>query len=460
MGESGSCRLVRRRQRFKEMRAWYHSETGLHRWGSLLDKYLLARWRYAFANVHVWRLRVGFTGYQNRLPYMMFLRAKKDNMLVSMISRMQLTRCWSIAVFAAFALSGCSDDPATYPFHTGFSFPVDTMQVVWEIGEELGGSSESFGSIVDVVIDHHGRIIVLDRIDCCLKVYDENGAFLQQVSRWGNGPGELMFPQGLFLLSAGGIGVLEPNKWGYITFNDSLQYEAEIGFWMENAPYHVSAITEDRIVVARYDENVREDVLRHTLAIYVFGEPEWETLLWKDSIRVTDNEYEQDPSTTYKFAWLNLHRTCCDNTGNVYFAPFDQQNYTVIGWDSTGREILCISDPVAPVEKTETEIAEEIEFVNAYHFGLSGRGLPFEFHPDQNKNTIRNLGVGPDGNLWVERGTTDQPTFDLITTEGELVGHKLFTLEGRNWEIRVMPQGILAWDLDPLLGYQKLYLIE
>lgn len=380
-------------------------------------------------------------------------------MSLAVSNRLQLIGCCSIVAFLAFAATGCGDDSSADAIQNSFSFPVDTLEIVWVIGEEVGGSSECFGSIADALIDHHGRIIVLDRIYCCLKVYNANGTLLQQASRRGNGPGELMYPQGMFLMPNGGVTVLEPSKWGYIVFSDSLEYVDEVGFWMQNSPYHVSAISENRIVVARYDEDERENTLRHTLAIYKFGEPEWETLLWKDSIRVTDNEFEQDPSTTYKFSWLNLLRTCSDDSGNVYFAPFDQYNYTVIGWDSTGREILHLSYPVSPVEKTEAEIAEEIESVNGYHYGLSGHRLSFEFHPDQYKNIIRNIGVGPDGNIWVERGTTELPTFDIVTTEGKLIGHRVFTLEGRHWEIRVTPRGILAWDLDPVLGYQQLYFI-
>lgn len=72
--------------------------------------------------------------------------------------------------------------------------PVDTLQAVLEIGIELGDSTNTFGAITSTVIDQEGRILVLDQVASCIKVYDSNGNYLQQVSRQGNGPGELVFP--------------------------------------------------------------------------------------------------------------------------------------------------------------------------------------------------------------------------------------------------------------------------
>ena len=52
------------------------------------------------------------------------------------------------------------------------TLPVDTLQIVLEIGEEIGDSTEIFGSIIDADIDKQGRIYVLDQVSCRIMIYD------------------------------------------------------------------------------------------------------------------------------------------------------------------------------------------------------------------------------------------------------------------------------------------------
>lgn len=68
--------------------------------------------------------------------------------------------------------------------------------------------------------------------------------------------------------------------------------------------------------------------------------------------------------------------------------------------------------------------------------------------------------IGPDGNLWVRRGITDIPFFDIFDTEGNLLHHTVFPRKGWSWRTSVSPEGILAWEEDPEEGYQVLYLLE
>ncbi|MCD4775392.1 MAG: 6-bladed beta-propeller [Candidatus Aegiribacteria sp.] len=358
-----------------------------------------------------------------------------------------------------FLFLGCaeSDSPPTVDYQITHS--VDTLQVVFEIGEEIGDSTNTFWSIVGVDIDDQGRIFVVDEIDASVKAYDLQGNYIQQVTRRGNGPGELQHPQGLCIMPDGRLVIIAPSKNGYVVFNDSLEFVEEVSLWLNNSPYHVSPLTNNKLVACRYDGNPETDAEWQTAAIYNWSEPDWETLLWKDSIQISNSEYDRDPSVSINFTVFHLLSSYGDGNGNVYFGQVDAFEYRVIGWDSTGTEILSITRDMTPVEKSTEEIASESEYMN-YTYQRMGGSPSRDVHPSIYENMISEVGIGPDKNLWVRRGTHNELFFDIYNLEGNLLSHAVYPVESWSWEIKITTQGILAWELDPLEGFQKLYFLE
>jgi len=55
------------------------------------------------------------------------------------------------------------------------------------------------GIIRDCTVDDQGNIWILDSKECNIKKYDKNGNFLIQIGRKGEGPGEFIYPFGLFV---------------------------------------------------------------------------------------------------------------------------------------------------------------------------------------------------------------------------------------------------------------------
>lgn len=381
-------------------------------------------------------------------------------MFIRSVIRLPVVR--SCSLFLPVLIFGCGGVDSVQKADDQITLPVDTLQVVLEIGEELGDSTKMFGSIVAAGIDEQGRIFVLDEIEACLKVFDMQGNYIQQVSHRGAGPGELLHPKGMFIMPDGRIGINSSDKGGYIIFDDSLKFVEEISLWIENSPYHVTPVSDSILAVCRYDENTRGEthVLHHTVAIYRWGEEEWEILLWKDSMEVTVNEVMRDPLQTFIFSLIDQLSTGGNGNGCIYFAPVDPYEYRVIGWDPTGTEILSITRDMTLVAKTSYEIEDEIYYVNSYFQSRSGRPLFFEFQPAPYRNMIIGVDIGPGNNLWVRRGTRNEPFFDIYDLDGNLLRHAIFPDDGWSWETEVTPHGILAWELDPLMGYQKLYLLE
>jgi len=340
--------------------------------------------------------------------------------------------------------------------------PVDTLQVVFEIGVELGDSTNTFGAIASAVINQEGRIIVLDEISACMKIYDKNGNYLRQVSRHGNGPGELVMPWGMFFMPDGRLMVLDPGKKGFVVFDDSLRFIEEIGLWPQNPPFHGTPVSNNQYVGYKISTDMNDNgiVMNRRVALYTYGEEEWDLILWQDSIEASMNDVLENPSV-FLIDLLDPLSIGGNGSDRIYFSLKDGEEYLVTGWDPAGDEVLSISMDLTPVEKTPEEIAAESTYVTNYISRLSdGGGFPLEFEPDPFKNMVIGVDIGPDGNLWVRRGTMDTPFFDIFNTLGEPLHHVVFPQEGWSWEISVSQEGILAWEEDPKEGYQVLYLLK
>ena len=371
---------------------------------------------------------------------------------------MRIFSVLSCFTFSAFFLWGCGEIERLH-IDDQITHTVDTLQVVFAIGKEFGDSTNTFWSIVAADIDNQGRIFVLDEIDASVKAYDLQGNFIQQVTRRGSGPGELLRPRGITVVNNGNLVISAPSKKGYVVFNESLEYVDEVSIWQNNSPYHLSSLTSDKLVVCRYDENSTTDALRHTVAIYQLGEKYRETLLWKDSLVISNNECDLDPSIPLRFVLFHLLRTHSDGVGNVYFGLIDSLNYRVIGWDSVGIQTLNITMDLSPVRKSPEEIAAEAVYMTATLQRLSGSPEE-DLRPYPFRNMVSDVGIGMDGNLWVRRGTRIDLFFDIYDSDGNLLRHAIYPVDSWSWKTEITPYGILAWELDPLQGYQKLYFIH
>jgi len=340
--------------------------------------------------------------------------------------------------------------------------PVDTLQVALEIGVEIGDSSNTFGAITSTLIDQRGRILVLDQAATCLKVFDSEGNFLLQVSRSGNGPGELVLPWDMFIMPDGRLAIPDLGKLGFVVFSDSLEYLEEVGLWPQNPPFQGTPISDDQYVAYKIDTDVADDgiVLRRTIALYSWGEEEWDQIFWQDSIVASMNEIVENPSVLI-IDLLDPLSLSGNGSDGIYFSLKDSEEYLITGWNQAGEEIMSISMDLAPVNKTAEAIAAESTYVNNYISRMSGGGgAGMIFEPDLHRDMVTSVDIGPDGNLWIRRGTIDSPFFDIFSKEGELLHHVIFPSEGWSWKTSVSEEGILAWEEDPEEGYQVLYLLE
>ncbi|MCK5785040.1 MAG: 6-bladed beta-propeller [Candidatus Sabulitectum sp.] len=366
------------------------------------------------------------------------------------------------AVFALLLLSSCgSEEEALVEEVNEPSFPVDTLEITGYIGEELGDSTNTFGILADA--EYHtdtGNILILDNGASCLKEYTSSGEYIRQISRQGSGPGELSFASLEFFQMGGNVLVLNMMKQGYVVFDNSLNFLEEIPLWTQNPPMQCVAVSDS--VFASYkpdfDNNSEESfVMRRRIVLYPYAAEDYDLVLWEDSTELTLNDLISNSSDLINDFFLGI--TLGGNSELILFSLKEPEDYTVHAWYPDGSEAFTITMPLEPVEKTPEEIAEEKAYMEGFFSQMGAQGMG-EYVPEPYHDMVISVGIGPDGNIWVQRGTTPQPFFDIFDLEGTLIGHKVFPETGWTWRFSLCPQGILAWEDDPELGFQQLFMVQ
>lgn len=339
------------------------------------------------------------------------------------------------------------------------AFPVDTLEITGYIGEELGDSTNTFGILADA--EYHqstGNILVLDSGAACFREYTPSGEYIRQISRNGSGPGELSFVTFEFFQMGGNVVALNIMKQGFVVFDDSLNYLEEISHWTQNPPTQSVAVSDS--LFAAYKPDFAEAgegrfVMFRRVVLYPYGEEDYTMVLWEDSMELTISDLIANSSDLINDFLLGI--AMGGNEELILFSLKVSEDYTVHGWHSDGTEAFTISMPLEQVPKTDEEIAEE----KAYMEGFMGQmGAEMEFTPEPYRDMVISVDIGPDGNIWVQRGTMEQPFFDIFDMEGTLIGHKVFPESGWTWQFSLGPDGILAWEDDPELGYQQLFMVQ
>ena len=360
-------------------------------------------------------------------------------------------------------ISGCGAGDGT-PSETAeesvTTVPVLELAFVDSIGVELGDSNFVFGSIEAVSHTEDGNILVLDRPAACVREYTPDGEFVSSIGRRGAGPGEFINPLSMTRLTDGRTAVLDQQTGGLQTFTPEgewLGVSAEI----TNEPVlFITPADSDRYIGTLNTWDIVDDQLIVTAVVGRFSvdSEDPDMVYWENSFPFDFRDFTLLVEGTYfAMTWTS------DREGNVFLAPRSGEDYSITGFDTSGESFVEMNMDLPMVEKSPEEIALEGAFWNERARNM-GANFDMDFVPSPWRWQVHSMGVDDQNRLWVRRGTEGTPTFDVFDYSGEL----LFTAvlppvsgyQGLLWEIRVDEHGILAWTLDPLDGYQKLYTLE
>jgi len=350
--------------------------------------------------------------------------------------------------------SGCADSQWAEPFPDRLA-----ITVIDSIGIEAGDSCYVLGSIIDAEVSSSGSILLLDQSACCIREFSSDGTYLQILSGKGSGPGELLYPQEMAVQVDGTIIVEDMMKRSLIILAGNGESLSELTNWELSPPKTIVSVDINHIAgcAIGYDMESLDLSLIFKPTIYSLDEIERELEFFADTLIIVN--VMEAPMTPTGMSGYSMMTSDYRN-GRLFYANMSTGKHEVRCWDIQGNLLFSFSLGIPPLARTSDELLEETEYAEMQFAALGFNTLPEGFESDPLHTLIVGLGVDENGNLWIQRGTEEKPVFDIIDTNGDHIGTAEFPRTGRHWKFSISPNGSLAWNLDPVSGYQRVYILE
>ena len=367
----------------------------------------------------------------------------------------------SLFIFtSALFLAGCGSESPVAENATEEQEQYVYLVKTDSIGVELGDSTLVFGALEGVVTGPDGNIAVLDRAACCIRVFSPEGEFLRQISRKGNGPGELMSnafltitEEGTLLVTGDGGEVLGIHAFNYST-----------GEWLGSEPSFGSPPTclegaSGNTYMRKnldFDGSSGEPMIVITITLNELGTEEPLVTFMEETVPFDPS----DMASMVSLVWFG-YDLACDFNGHYYVAPRSSEEAVIHAYDSAGSELYALELDLEPVQRTVEELETEKLILTAKAAAMGGDIPPLE--PDPWKPMIRGLEVDDQGNLWVLLGGMVQPRFKVFSPEGVFLYSASVAGEqrdGDSWTFSFKGGLITAWAEEPSEGFQKVWLLS
>lgn len=344
---------------------------------------------------------------------------------------------------------------------SGEETSVDTfdLQVTDTLGVLLGDSSEMFGTISQAGYDHLGRLLVMDGARACIFVYSPQGGLTATIGRSGSGPGEFLYPRHFALLDTGGMVVCDWGAGQIVFFDSTYTYEDQISGFYPSIPMGAVPGPGGTYIASMIELEMEGEEPTGTNTISRWGravEPEMDYVAWPIRIAAEANEGEvQIRIENTRLTWAS------SADGRLYIALQSDSTYRVEGYSPDGTLAVVMERPWERVPKTPEQMEEEVlrESLERTDGSASVNRRP-EADPSPWHVAIGSLGVDDEGNVWIEQGCTDTPTFEIRSPSGELLRVAtipgLAGVAGLRYSFR---NGMLAYDSAPE-DYPKVYLLS
>jgi len=362
---------------------------------------------------------------------------------------------------ALLALGACGGSEAPEGGEETTDRRPDTLQLAPDdsIGVLMGDSNYVFGTIGEAVLTTDGDIAVLDETGACVKVYDREGSFLRRIGRRGSGPGELLVPGGLAVLSDGSFAVMDARRGGVHRFLADGTYDSlYIDFEGDGAPQWAWGVDSMAFVANYLDDEMGEGSIEMVSMVARWRDHrEPEVVYWEHRF-----PYRPEDMGSFLDNALFSSAFTAGRDGRVYVAPISTSEYRINVYGPEGDSLGVITRDMPRVRKTPEEMEEERRLITDI---LRERGVREEmnrYEPDPYRWLIQPQGLGVDGlgRLWVLNGAAEETVMDVYSPQGEHVAvvrlEGILEADGGMGIVKVQADAILAWSLQAA-DYPKLY---
>ncbi|HPJ27863.1 MAG TPA: 6-bladed beta-propeller [Candidatus Sabulitectum sp.] len=323
---------------------------------------------------------------------------------------------------AAFVfLLGCSEAD-----NLQLSLNTDTLSVISVIP---CSESESLciGVISDLVIYNDSIVGVLDRISASCFLFTIDGAYLRNVGLQGNGPGELVNPNGLiiqndivYIFDSGSGKVCRYTIDG--TFLNETYFEANsVPLW----PMLIDSINYVGIDIS-YKSIDTEMYCIYTIAAYTLESANMYPIYSDTMI------YDPNDLTTYLNSTLYSHSVTANGVGSIYFAAVDEDVCEVVMAESNSMQTVYRFE-YAPKYRTQEEIEEESAIINRILASRGNSGYAYNYRCRTYRSLIAPNSLYADSNyIYILDGRQYNNSIHVYDKEFEL--QKYLKLGGLNAE--------------------------
>ncbi len=307
------------------------------------------------------------------------------------------------------------------------------LEELWRVGGETDDEDEFFGVITQILSDDRGSIYLLDGQLSLVKIFSEDGEFIREIGREGEGPGEFRSPTGMFFTEDGNLGVMQvaPGKIVLLTPEGEPAGEYPLptpedgGFLIllggqSNGDNVVLAVAKNAFAEGRFDQT------RYLCSIDREGN---EIARYHEEVRTIDfaNPVMEDTQwDTFDRRWTVA------SDGRVY-AVTSYLGYSISVWKPDGKldRVIELEHELRKRTEEEAELVENI-------MSLFTRQIPNgKVKINEYVKDIESIFVRDDGSLWVisSEGSRDMPEgslgiFDVFDRDGHFVRRVTLMGEG------------------------------
>ncbi|GMV03843.1 MAG: hypothetical protein AMXMBFR53_01250 [Gemmatimonadota bacterium] len=116
---------------------------------------------------------------------------------------------------------------------------------VFRVGSMDGDEWETFGENVSVAFDARGQLYIFDRQSSRVVVTDATGAFVREVGKAGEGPGELRMPVGFTVLRDGSVVIADVGHRAYQVFGPDGAFKRMVSFAGDGSVIRLGQLSPD-----------------------------------------------------------------------------------------------------------------------------------------------------------------------------------------------------------------------
>lgn len=287
------------------------------------------------------------------------------------------------------------------------------------LGQNEYDEYNSFSTISAVRFLSDGRIAVLDRYIGGARVYSPSGEYLTTIGRLGQGPGEFTSPSSL---------ASSTNK---LIIVDIRCNKATL---LDQEGNYISELSETySVVLPNFIHFVNDSIILGGITTLDASSESYDDMIYLvatmdmnlnllDTLYANPFVYEPGNATQFLQETLFSGSHATDGMGNVFTAISSPEVYLIDGYNCDGENFMSITRQFEPVEKDEEDYNREQNRITRM-IQARNPGVNSEYTPLRMVNLIPPNGVHVDGlgRIWVLRGVSREPLFDVYDYTGELL---------------------------------------